>query len=1050
MEGRRYPLPLEPLPLLMRRFCYALTALALWSFSPASAATITVNTTADELNADGDCSLREAVEAANTNAAVDGCTAGTSGADTIEFAGALAGGTVTLGTSGLRTLEDVAIDGAAGASGRITISGNNANRVLLARAGTLTLRNLVIRNGREVRGSGVLVSPGLPAVGTTPAVPNRLTADNVDFVDNVATGTTATDGGAALYLSTITTATLTNCTFTGNTASGTSGSGGAVLNNGGTLTMTGSSFSGNSARRAGGAIESAGASTTTLTNTTFTNNTAASRPGNGGAFHISGAGSATVTGGTVTGNTAATEGGGFWNSTGTMTLSGVTFTGNTAQGDSTATGGPVGGGAVFNNGGTLLATNVTATGNSATGFRGSGGALMSSGGTMTVTGGTFSGNTANRAGAGIESAGATTTLTSVTVRNNDIPAATARPGNGGGVHAAGDTLIVRGGLFEDNDATEGGGIWASGVLNIARTTANPTTIRNNTGRGAAADNGGGGIYVEAGGRATISGATISGNKATGAAGSGGGVLVAAGTTAATAASATISQTTISGNTANRAGAGIENSRGTVTLTNVAVTDNVIPAATAAPGNGGGLHSGGGTVTVNGGTFSGNQATEGGGLWSNATLTVQPDTLQTTAARLARITGNVGRGAAADNGGGGVYAETGAVVSIMQALIDGNSATGAAGSGGGILVADSSSVTVVGGSISNNRANRAGAGIEVADDPATGSDGDPATTEGADTVLSLTQVMVAGNAIATAAPGNGGGLHIGGAGEVAVLQSTFSGNRATEGAGLWAAPPSTLAIDLSTVSGNAATAAGGGVYDDGGATISIESSTVALNTAGTNGGGLLSKTTAGFTFANTIVAGNTAGGTGPNCSGTFVSGDFNLVQTVAGCTITGATANNVTGQSPMLGPLADNGGPTMTHLPMAGSPVIDAGQSAFGFDQRGLNRTDAQNDIGSVEAAASPVDDEVGPGATTLAFLPTRPNPARDVARVTFTVAEASPVRVELYNLLGQRVQVLFEGTMAAGAEQSVDVDASRLAAGVYVLRLESDGEQVMQRLTVVR
>ncbi|MCS6909343.1 MAG: CSLREA domain-containing protein, partial [Anaerolineales bacterium] len=49
---------------------------------PAYAASITVNTTDDELNNDGDCSLREAIQAANTNTAVSGCTAG-SGDDTI-------------------------------------------------------------------------------------------------------------------------------------------------------------------------------------------------------------------------------------------------------------------------------------------------------------------------------------------------------------------------------------------------------------------------------------------------------------------------------------------------------------------------------------------------------------------------------------------------------------------------------------------------------------------------------------------------------------------------------------------------------------------------------------------------------------------------------------------------------------------------------------------------------------------------------------------------------------------------------------------------------
>ena len=54
----------------------------LMAAQPAGAATINVTTTADELNSDGDCSLREAVRAANTDATVDACPAG-SGTDTI-------------------------------------------------------------------------------------------------------------------------------------------------------------------------------------------------------------------------------------------------------------------------------------------------------------------------------------------------------------------------------------------------------------------------------------------------------------------------------------------------------------------------------------------------------------------------------------------------------------------------------------------------------------------------------------------------------------------------------------------------------------------------------------------------------------------------------------------------------------------------------------------------------------------------------------------------------------------------------------------------------
>lgn len=48
-------------------------------------ATITVNTTADDNTVNGNCTLREAIIAANTNAAVDACTAGTAGLDTIRF-----------------------------------------------------------------------------------------------------------------------------------------------------------------------------------------------------------------------------------------------------------------------------------------------------------------------------------------------------------------------------------------------------------------------------------------------------------------------------------------------------------------------------------------------------------------------------------------------------------------------------------------------------------------------------------------------------------------------------------------------------------------------------------------------------------------------------------------------------------------------------------------------------------------------------------------------------------------------------------------------------
>jgi hypothetical protein len=92
---------------------------------------------------------------------------------------------------------------------------------------------------------------------------------------------------------------------------------------------------------------------------------------------------------------------------------------------------------------------------------------------------------------------------------------------------------------------------------------------------------------------------------------------------------------------------------------------------------------------------------------------------------------------------------------------------------------------------------------------------------------------------------------------------------------------------------------------------------------------------------------------------YITGTFNFIRNNAG---SGFVAGNpgpggnkvgtpVAPLNAMLDALANNGGQTMTHLPMAGSPVIDMGDPATmgGTDQRGLNRVvNGRVDIGSVE------------------------------------------------------------------------------------------------------
>src|SRR6185436_375525 len=90
-----------------------------------------------------------------------------------------------------------------------------------------------------------------------------------------------------------------------------------------------------------------------------------------------------------------------------------------------------------------------------------------------------------------------------------------------------------------------------------------------------------------------------------------------------------------------------------------------------------------------------------------------------------------------------------------------------------------------------------------------------------------------------------------------------------------------------------------------------------------GGGLSGNADAG----NTIFAGNTAG-SGADVNGNINSFDYNLIQSFAGANISGLTTHVIIGQDPLLGPLADNGGPTRTMALHFGSPAIDKG-SAFG-------------------------------------------------------------------------------------------------------------------------
>ena len=196
----------------------------------------------------------------------------------------------------------------------------------------------------------------------------------------------------------------------------------------------------------------------------------------------------------------------------------------------------------------------------------------------------------------------------------------------------------------------------------------------------------------------------------------------------------------------------------------------------------------------------------------------------------------------------------------------------------------------------------------------------------------------------------------------VTGSTISGNSASFDGGGINNFFGTVNITSSTISGNSAGFSGGGIYNDG--TANITSSTISGNSADDFGGGIYNDGTA--TLDHTIVANNTAITSGPDILSTVIA-NWSLIEDTTDATINGA--NNVTGSDPMLGPLANNGGPTLTHALLAGSPAIDAGDpnamAGVGdvplYDQRGvpIDRVLEGNglgvariDIGAFEAPTS--------------------------------------------------------------------------------------------------
>ncbi len=656
-----------------------------------------------------------------------------------------------------------------------------------------------------------------------------------------------------------------------------------------------------------------------------------------------------------------------------------------------------------------------------------GGAILAAAGRLDLDGVSVIGNQSGGNGGGVAAAGAAVHAIDVEISSN------AASGDGGGLWSADDVeTFVSGSRLDLNTADLSGGAIAagSGVLDVRSTTMATNTA---SGRRIPDDpftdvdelvvRGGGGIAVM-NGLATLMDVTVEAGVVDGFGGSGGGIL---GVTAVL----DIVDSTIRGSDARRSGGGIESHRGQIALTRTVIDGN------SASINGGGLHiTDFADAMVIEGSFTDNVAGdganlqgEGGGIWNGpGTLTVQGTTFSGNEARGQRIDddpASAGVNETDPKGGGGLF-NAGGEVSVEDATFTGDSATGDGGAGGAILndrgtivvhetVIDSASAVRSGGGVESevgmvnlvdvtirDATAMQGAGVSVTGPGQVDVNrgiftGNVAALLGGGLLNDVGAMNIAATTISGNSASSGGGLfNVGGA--VRVVSSTVSDNTATDPAGDGggiASQRGSLVVARTTVSGNTAAGAGGGIANVDGQ-LNVDETTIVLNAAADGGGGVvvdagdaqIRSTTitdntepdgigsqlraragtvklthvtvhdgvndsgaalrndgATTVMVNGIVSSPAAGVA--SCAGTWSSEGGNVIFD-ASCGIGGT--NDLESTDAELAALADNGGPTVTQLPASPGPAIDNGTSegCLAVDQRGLTRVAETCDSGAVE------------------------------------------------------------------------------------------------------
>ncbi|MBE7554345.1 MAG: DUF11 domain-containing protein [Anaerolineales bacterium] len=303
-----------------------------------------------------------------------------------------------------------------------------------------------------------------------------------------------------------------------------------------------------------------------------------------------------------------------------------------------------------------------------------------------------------------------------------------------------------------------------------------------------------------------------------------------------------------------------------------------------------------------------------------------------------------------------------------------------GNGGArIFNVDSSTLVLDGLTISNGQANNYGGALQVVNAgvvtiTASTLVNNQATNLGGAVAAANSELNIINSTLFNNRAGVGGAIYIAqstGVGKAAIINSTIYSNTASDGVGGGIRSyDARLTLANSTLSNNRALedigvepgGNGGAIAVSGtGSSITlITNTTIFSNFASINGGGIQADSGSGSgSIKNSVVAGNVATTTNvANCNSASIISNGNNIDSGNGCNF--IASGDLPNTDPLLGPLANNGGTTLTHALLPGSPAVNAADNTAcaadpikNVDQRGVLRPQgAFCDIGAVEETSS--------------------------------------------------------------------------------------------------